>query len=124
MIAVAAAVLLGAAFVVAGASKLSIGPMWAQQARDLGAPGWAIPVTPWIELVLGALLVTQVARPFTALAAIGVLVVFTGLLVLRLSQGDRPACACFGAWSASPIGPWHVVRNVVLIGLGVLAAVA
>jgi uncharacterized membrane protein YphA (DoxX/SURF4 family) len=119
-----ASVVLGVSFVVAGASKLAIGPVWPQQARDLGAPGWAIPVTPWIELVVGALLVTQVARVPVAVVAVAILVVFTGLLALRLSQGRRPPCACFGAWSASPIGPRHLLRNAVLIALGVVAILA
>jgi hypothetical protein len=121
---IVAAVILGAAFVVAGASKLSIGPVWTQQARDLGVPSWSIAATPWIEIVLGALLVTQFARRPVAVVAIGVLVVFTGLLGLRLAQGRRPPCACFGAWSAKPIGPGHLVRNVVLVAIGVIAAVA
>jgi uncharacterized membrane protein YphA (DoxX/SURF4 family) len=119
-----AAVILGVSFVVAGASKLSIGPVWHQQARDLGAPSWSIAATPWIEIVLGALLVTQFARRSVAVLAIVVLVVFTGLLGLRLAQGRRPPCACFGAWSATPIGPGHLARNAALIALGVIAAVA
>lgn len=122
--AVVAAVVLGAAFVVAGASKIAMGEQWPAQARDLGAPGPVIPLVPWVELVIGALLVVQFARTVTALVALAVLVVFTGLLVLRLAQGRRPPCACFGAWSATPIGPRHVARNVVLMALAVVAAVA
>lgn len=117
-----ASIVLGVAFVVAGASKLAIGPVWPQQARDLGAPRWAIPVTPWVELVLGALLVVQIGRPLVSAAAVVVLLVFTGLLIVRLAQGRRPPCACFGAWSARPIGPWHLVRNSALIAIGLLAA--
>ena len=124
VIGIVASVVLGVSFVVAGASKLAIGPVWPQQARDLGAPGWAIPVTPWVELVVGALLITQVARVPTAVVAVAVLMVFTGLLGLRLSQGRRPPCACFGAWSASPIGPRHLLRNAVLIALGIVAILA
>lgn len=120
----AAAVVLGAAFLLAGASKLAMGEQWPAQARDLGAPAAVIPLVPWIELVIGAVLVVQFARPIAALVALAVLVVFTGLLVTRLAQGRRPPCACFGAWSAKPIGPSHVARNVVLMALAVVAAVA
>ncbi len=122
--AVVAAVVLGAAFVVAGASKIAMGEQWSAQAGDLGAPGPVIPLVPWVELVIGALLVVQFARTVTALVALAVLVVFTGLLVLRLAQGRRPPCACFGAWSATPIGPRHVARNVALMALAVVAAAA
>jgi uncharacterized membrane protein YphA (DoxX/SURF4 family) len=124
LVGIVASVVLGVSFVVAGASKLSIGPVWPQQARDLGAPSWSIAATPWIELVLGALLITQVARRPFSVVAIGVLLVFTGLLALRLAQGRRPPCACFGAWSARPIGPAHLVRNTALIAVGVVAAAA
>lgn len=119
-----AAVVLGAAFVLAGASKIAMGEQWPAQARDLGAPAAAIPVVPWAELVIGALLVSQFERASTAVVALGVLVVFTGLLVLRLAQGRRPPCACFGAWTATPIGPLHVARNVGLMALAVIAVVA
>lgn len=124
VVGIVASLILGASFVVAGASKIAIGPLWPQQARDLGAPAWSIVATPWVELTLGAALVTQVARVPAAVAAIVVLAVFTGLLVLRLAQGRRPPCACFGAWSAKPIGPWHLVRNAILIAVGVVAVIA
>jgi hypothetical protein len=41
--------------------------------------------------------------------------------VRHLVAGRRPECACFGAWSAKPIGVGHVVRNGVLLALAVLA---
>jgi uncharacterized membrane protein YphA (DoxX/SURF4 family) len=122
-LAVAASIILGAAFLVAGGSKLAAGPAWPQQARQLGAPTWAIPVVPWIELAVGALLVAQVARSVVAAVALALLLVFTGLIALRLREGRHPPCACFGAWSATPLGAGHVVRNAVLIALGVVALV-
>ena len=116
-----AAALVGSALVVAGGSKLAARESWPVQARGLGAPVWTIPIVPWFELVLGALLVVQIGRPVTALAAIGLFVVFTGLIAAQLRRGHHPPCACFGSWSASPIGPRHVVRNVVLIALAIVA---
>jgi hypothetical protein len=49
------------------------------------------------------------------------LVAFTALIVRRLAEGKRPPCACFGAWSAKPLGIGHVARNGALIGLATLA---
>jgi uncharacterized membrane protein YphA (DoxX/SURF4 family) len=118
-----ASLLLGATFVVAGASKLAAGPGWPDQAHGLGAPSWAIPVVPWFELVLGAALVARVAPRPLALVAFGVLAVFTVVLAARLREGRRPPCACFGAWSARPLGPGHLVRNAALMILAVVAAV-
>ena len=122
VVSLVASVVLGAAFVVAGASKLAAGPVWPEQARGLGAPSWAIPVVPWFELVLGAALVARVAPRPLALVALGLLVAFTILLAARLREGRHPPCACFGAWSARPLGPGHLVRNAGLIVLAVLAA--
>lgn len=116
-----ASVLLGASFLVAGGSKLAAGAAWPAQARDLGAPAVTIPVVPWVELGVGAALVFGLVRPFPAVVAIVLLVVFTGLIALRLSQGRRPSCACFGAWSATPIGAGHLLRNGALIVIGVVA---
>jgi hypothetical protein len=118
-----AAIVLGALFLFAGASKIALGPAWTEQAAELGAPRAVAPVVPWLEIVLGALLISQVAQVPVVLAAIAVLTVFTVLIVVRLAQGRRPPCACFGTWSARPIGPWHVVRNLAMIALGVVAVV-
>jgi hypothetical protein len=78
---------------------------------------------PWIEVGLGALLVVQWSRPLVAALAAALLLVFSALLVVRLAQGRRPPCACFGGFSTRPIGPWSVVRNVALVGLAVSAMV-
>ena len=116
-----AAIVVGLAFVVAGGSKIAAGGAWPMQARGLGAPAWAIPIVPWIELVVGAVLVVQLARRPAAIAAIGLLIVFTALIVSRLRRGEHPPCACFGALSATPIGIRHVVRNAVLVAFALLA---
>ncbi len=116
-----AAALLGLAFVVAGASKLAAGDAWPAQARDLGAPPVAIAPLPWLELVIGAALVAQLVEPWPAVVAIALLIAFSALIARRLAAGERPPCACFGAWSARPIGPGHLARNFALMVLGLLA---
>lgn len=121
VVAAVAAVVLGLAFVVAGASKLAAGPAWPTQARELGAPSRVIPIVPWFEMAVGAALVARLLEPFPAVVAIVALVVFTVLIARRLAEGKRPACACFGLWSAKPIGPSHLARNFGLMTLGLLA---
>lgn len=118
----AAAVVVGVVLVVAGASKLAAGPAWPVNARNLGAPAWAIPVVPWIELLVGATLAVQLAPPYPAIAATALLVAFSVLIAARLRAGERPVCACFGQWSATPLGAHHLVRNGVLAALAVVAA--
>ena len=81
-----------------------------------------VPIVPWFEIALGGLLVSQVWRRAAAVVAALTLVVFTAAILRRLAQGRRPACACFGAWSAKPIGPVDVVRNLVFVVVALLAA--
>jgi uncharacterized membrane protein YphA (DoxX/SURF4 family) len=122
--AVVAGVVLGAVLLLSGAAKLAAGPRWAAQAAALGSPAIAVPVVPWVEVALGSLLVTGVWRPVVAVVSAALLAAFTVLLVVRLVQGRRPPCACFGAWSTRPVGYGSVARNLVLIALALLAATA
>jgi hypothetical protein len=123
-LAVVASVLLGVSFLVAGGSKIAAGAQWPDQARAMGAPTRVIPILPWIELGLGALLIAQVASVVLGWIALGLLVAFTLLIVRRLRAGQHPPCACFGAWSAKPLGWGHVGRNAVLIALAIVTIAA
>lgn len=116
-----ASVLLGVAFVVAGGSKLAAGQAWSVQAHDLGAPRFLIPTLPWLELCVGGSLIVQLLEPVPAVVAIVMLIGFTALIGVRLQQGRRPVCACFGNWSAKPIGPAHLARNAALMLLGLIS---
>ena len=124
MIATVAAVALGVVFVVAGASKVVSRREWPAQAAQLGAPDFVAPLVPWWEIVVGALLVVGVASPWPAVAAGATLVVFTALLMRLIVRGEHPPCACFGGFSARPIGWGHVARNAVFLGLAVIAVAA
>ena len=123
-VAAVAAVVVGAVFVAAGGSKLAHRETWRVQAAGLRVPAWLAGVVPVAEVVLGALLIGQVARGYVGSLAALVLVAFTSLILVRLTQGERPPCACFGGWSATPLGAWHVVRNAALIVLAMVAALA
>ena len=121
---VVAAIVLGAAFVLAGASKLAAGSAWPAQAAGLGAPTWSVAPLPWIELGLGGILVSNLVRRPAAIVALVLLLVFSSLVIARLREGRHPPCACFGAWSARPLGAGHLVRNGVLVVLAIVAAAA
>ncbi|MCX4822353.1 methylamine utilization protein MauE [Streptomyces sp. NBC_01142] len=62
--------------------------------------------------VLALLAVPPTAPAGFALAAV-LLLVFTTGIALALRRGRRAPCRCFGA-SAAPLGPVHVVRNLIL----------
>lgn len=111
-------------FAVAGASKIAAGPQWPAQAADLGTPQWVARAVPWVELLVAAAVAARVAMPWSAVGAIVLLGVFTVLLVVRLCDGDRPPCACFGGWSTRPLSWWHVARNLGLIALAAVTIVA
>jgi len=117
-----AAVVLGAVFVAAGASKLAAGSAWIAQARQMGAPQPVATVVPGVELVLGATLVTGIAMPLPALAAITLLVAFSVIIARQLVDGRHPPCACFGTWSTRPLSEIHLLRNAALIAVAVLAS--
>lgn len=123
MIGQLAAVVVGAVFVVSGVTKLARPRQWRAQAGELVTPTRLLDAVPVVEVVLGALLAVQLQRAVLGWIAVGVLVVFTALISTRLAQGRRPPCACFGTFSASPIGWGHLVRNAALIALAVIAAV-
>lgn len=115
------AAIVGTVFVWAGATKLQARGAWAAQARDMGAPAWAIPFLPFIELTLGAALILGWWANIAAIAGITLLIAFSWLITTNLVRGNRPACACFGVRAARPISWLFVVRNVVFVGLLLVA---
>ena len=119
---VVASIVLGAVFVVSGITKIAAPAQWRTQSADLGVPGPVATVVPFLELAVGALLVAQLARSFAAVVAGVMLTAFTVLLIVRLKQGRRPPCACFGALSTKPIGWGNVVRNAVFLVLAAVVA--
>ncbi len=119
-----AAILLGVVLLLSGALKVVGPPVWKAQAAELGVPRPVAVTVPLVELVLGVLLVLGVGRRAAAGLAVLLLAGFTVFVVRLLRRGQRAPCACFGALSRSELGWSAVVRNLVLIGLGVVAAVA
>lgn len=114
----AARVVLGAVFVSSGALKVR-DPAWPDSARAFGAPAWSVRVLPWVELATGALVAAQFR--WATVGALAVLGAFTWLIVVHVVRGDDVPCACFGRASARPVSWRHVVRNIVLAGLAVVA---
>lgn len=118
-----AGVALGALFVVAGVTKIAAGERWWMQADDLGVPRPAAAAVPWLEIAIGTTLAFRVGMPWPALVAIALLLAFTVFIVVRMRDGQRPPCACFGVWSVAPLSGWHVARNVAMIALAVVTLV-
>jgi hypothetical protein len=68
-------------------------------------------------------LALKLFEPWPALAAIALLVSFAVVIVLRLLDGRRPTCAWFGSRAKRPLCTYHVLRNLGLLCLAVVAAV-
>ncbi len=115
---------VGAVFVFAGVSKLAIGQDWLAQARDLGVPRIVAQIVPWLEIVIGLGLIGRVFSGVVNVVALTMLMLFTAIIVGQLLRGRRPPCACFGRRSTRPIGWSNVTRNLVLVALVFVAAVA
>jgi hypothetical protein len=116
-----ARIVLGVALLVAAVAKIAAGRRWIDQARDLGVPRSIAGALPWLELVVGASVAAGIVEPWPAIVAIVLLGVFTAWIGAHLARGAHPPCACFGSLSAAPLSWWHLVRNGVLLLLGVLS---
>ena len=116
-----ASLVVGVALVWAGVLKLLDGAAWPKQAADMGVGRSVASVVPWAEVTLGIATVAQVFRPWPAVAVGLLLLAFTALIGIRISDGSRPPCACFGSRSKRPLGASHLVRNFVLLALAALA---
>lgn len=117
------AALVGVIFFFAGVQKFIARDMWPTQAKRLGAPSFAIPTVPYVEVVLGSLLIAGIAANIVLVASIVALSSFTVLLALRLAAGDRPPCACLSFRSTKPIGWNNIVRNFMMLALLVAALI-
>ena len=119
---IAAAAVVAGVLLLAGVLKLARPTEWRTQAAGLGVPALITTVVPLVEIGIGAALLVQWQRHAMAWVAVAMFALFTALLGVRLAQGQRPPCACFGALSSRPIGASHVIRNAVFIAIAVMAA--
>ena len=114
-------------FGFAAAAKLANRPRLSETLQAFAVPrrfvaALAVAV-PASELVVAALLLPSSTARAGALAAAGLVAVFTAATVVTLARGERPGCSCFGAIGAKPIGPRTVARNGVLAGAAIGVAV-
>ena len=115
-------IVVGALLLLSGAAKLR-NRDWPATAKQFGTPKPLIPLIPWAELGLGALLAAQIGGPWIAGAALALLGAFTIAVAVHLARHDNVPCGCFGATSTEPVSRLTVLRNLALCGLCLVAVV-
>ena len=122
---------LGAVFVAAALPKVVDPPAFAHMIYNYRlVPGGLVNalalLMPWLELLVGILLIVGVWRREAALVAVLALLVFMGAIGWNLARGHAVDCGCFDVRSAGKTPEqllsdmkWVLVRDV---GLLLLAA--
>jgi peroxiredoxin len=78
-----------------------------------------VAILPLTELSIGVTLLTRFSRP-GAMTALTLLLIFSIGIGVNLWVGRRPACGCFGRWSAGPLRATALVRNGSLMVLALV----
>ena len=129
VVAVAGRLVLGALFAWAAVGKLADPSSFARSIanyRIVSAEMTAAfaSIIPVVELVITLALLAGVWTRGAATGAALLLAGFTVAMAQAMARGINLDCGCFGAAGAAVVGWPTIVRNVVLLGLGVLIATA
>lgn len=119
-----AALALGLVFEWSGIAKVASRDAWQVEGTPFSTGRRSIDrlvraYLPWLEIVLGVLLIVRISPVVVGAVSAAVLVSFTVALVKVLAAGQRPSCMCFGARRPRPVSWLSVGRNVGLIGVAV-----
>jgi thiol-disulfide isomerase/thioredoxin len=116
--------LLAGVFAFAGVAKLFDLPGSRRAMVDFGVPERAAPLAglllPLAELATAAALVLNPSARWGAIAALALLLAFSGGIANAMVRGRAPDCNCFGQVHSAPVGPWTLARNAVLAGLALI----
>lgn len=120
LVAVARGVLAGT-FAVSAMAKFTDPAGTRGALRGLGLPAGLGRTLALVEAFCAFGLLMERRTPAAAWVTLGLLVAFTGFVAVRLAQGRRVPCPCFGASRAEPIGGRTLARNLALIAVAVVA---
>jgi peroxiredoxin len=119
---------LAVVFAAAGVGKLIDRAGTRQSVSEFGAPerlAWPLAlILPTAELAVAVALLLASTRLVGAVAALGLLGVFSAAIGVSLVRGRSPDCHCFGVLHSAPAGWRTVVRNGVFAGLAIAVVVA
>src|SRR5262245_34862789 len=118
---------LAVLFAVAGVAKLADRKGTKRAVGGFGAPaqiaGALAIALPLAELAVAGLLLPASTAVFGALGAVALLALFTGAIAVSVARGQAPDCHCFGQLHSAPASWKTLVRNGVLLGVGLVALV-
>ena len=75
---------------------------------------------PYLELIVGAMLVLGLFTRYAAVASVAMYVLFTALITYDLTQGQNQSCHCFGRLSSEKLTPVAVLRNLLLLAFSLI----
>jgi cobalt-zinc-cadmium efflux system protein len=116
--------ILGAVFVLASVDKIIHPAAFAQAIYNYQIlPDALINLTaiilPWLELLLGILLISGLWLPGAAVLVNLLLLAFFGALVFNVARGLDVHCGCFTASTeGTPATTWYLIRDTVFLVLG------
>ncbi len=111
---------LGMVFLVAAADKLGNPELFARNIANyrlvpLELVNVLAIVLPWLELMVGLMLLAGLRVQAAAMVAAGLLVVFTVALVSALVRGLDIHCGCFSQTATERIGWERVLHDIALL---------
>ncbi|HEY6235094.1 MAG TPA: MauE/DoxX family redox-associated membrane protein [Candidatus Elarobacter sp.] len=120
-------VVLGAIFVVAGASKVGHADMFAAQIAGFRLlPQTVIaPLAlglPFLEVMLGGYLILGLFTRASAWVAVALLAAFDGAIASAVVRGMSVSCGCFGPNDATVTTWAEVARDAIFVLLAVIVA--
>jgi putative oxidoreductase len=107
-------IVLGGIFIYSGYTKLQAELQFAAAiaAYRLLPEAWLLPVAtylPWLEVILGALVLTSLKTRWVAGATAGLLAFFIVILTITYLRGIEADCGCFGM--GERISPLTILRD-------------
>jgi uncharacterized membrane protein YphA (DoxX/SURF4 family) len=118
-------VTIGAIFIAASIDKIIHPEAFARiiynyQVLPNGLINLTAILLPWIELLMGVLLLTGIWLPGAALLSTLLFLVFFGTLLFNLARGLNVHCGCFStSQTESAQTAWYVIRDGVFLLLGI-----
>lgn len=80
-------------------------------------------ILPWLEVLLGGLIIAGMWLPGAVVLANALLLTFFGALIYNVARGLNIHCGCFSlATSGSPQTTWYIIRDSLFLLLGLTTA--